>query len=116
MYLQERALTPWYHAGSAKGTRSPNGSSGPRGWAVGASVVEDAGTGAGAGAGAGAGGGRGGAAAFFVSKEPICSFPLYFFRIPSLWYFQNCFEASFPATRCKTVIGTMSIQGVLVWQ
>jgi hypothetical protein len=28
---------------------------------------------------------------------------LYFFRIPSLWYFQNCFEASLPATRWRTV-------------
>lgn len=40
---------------------------------------------------------------FFESREPIWSCALYFFRIPSLWYFQNCFEASFPATRCRTV-------------
>lgn len=35
------------------------------------------------------------------SREPICSEGLYFLRMPSLWYFQNCFDASLPATRVK---------------
>lgn len=52
----------------------------------------------------GVAGGVGGAATFLVFKDPICSWPLYFFRTPSLWYFQNCFEASFPATRWRTAI------------
>jgi hypothetical protein len=43
----------------------------------------------------------GGAEAFFVSREPTWSFALYFLRMDSLWYFQNCFEASFPATRVR---------------
>jgi hypothetical protein len=36
-----------------------------------------------------------------VSREPTWSFALYFLRMDSLWYFQNCFEASFPATRVR---------------
>jgi hypothetical protein len=58
---------------------------------------------AGLGAGAGAG-----AAAFLESKEPICSWDLYFFRIPSLWYFQNCLEASLPPTRWRTICAEFS--------
>lgn len=37
----------------------------------------------------------------FSSTVPICSFAPYFFNTPSLWYFQNCFVASLPATRFK---------------
>jgi hypothetical protein len=36
-----------------------------------------------------------------VFREPTCSLPLYFLSMPSLWYFQNCFEASLPATRVR---------------
>lgn len=32
---------------------------------------------------------------------PIFSLGAYFFSTPSLWYFQNCFEASLPATRLR---------------
>lgn len=53
--------------------------------------------------GGGVAGGVGGAAAFLVSNDPTWSLPLYFLRMLSLWYFQNCFEASFPATRWRTV-------------
>lgn len=42
-------------------------------------------------------GAAGGAA--FVSNEPTCNCFWYFFKMLSLWYFQNCFEASLPATR-----------------
>lgn len=28
--------------------------------------------------------------------------------MPSLWYFQNCFEASFPATRCRTTTSLLA--------
>ena len=49
----------------------------------------------------GVAGGVGGAAPFFEPKEPTWSFPLYFLRMPSLWYFQNCFDASLPATRVR---------------
>jgi len=56
-------------------------------------------------AGGGVAGGVGGAAPFaFESREPTCSFAWYFFRMLSLWYFQNCFEASLPATRWRTVL------------
>jgi len=37
-----------------------------------------------------------------LSSEPTCSCFWYFFRMDSLWYFQNCFEASFPATLWRT--------------
>lgn len=43
-----------------------------------------------------------GVGAFLESSEPTWSFDLYFLRMLSLWYFQNCFEASLPPTRCKT--------------
>jgi len=49
----------------------------------------------------GEGGGVGSAAGFLVSSEPTWSFPLYFLRMPSLWYFQNCWLASLPATRVR---------------
>lgn len=53
--------------------------------------------------GGGVAGGVGGAAAcFLLSSEPTCSEPLYFFRMLSLWYFQNCLDASLPATRVRT--------------
>jgi len=32
---------------------------------------------------------------------PTFSLPSYFFNIPSLWYFQNCFDASLPTTRLR---------------
>lgn len=32
---------------------------------------------------------------------PTFSFGAYFFSTPSLWYFQNCFDASLPATRFR---------------
>ena len=35
------------------------------------------------------------------SSDPICKEGLYFLRMPSLWYFQNCFDASLPPTRVK---------------
>jgi hypothetical protein len=47
--------------------------------------------------------GAGETAFFFVSSEPICSFGCHFFRMLSLWYFQNCFDASLPPTLCMTV-------------
>ena len=60
-------------------------------------------------AGGGVAGGVGGAAAaFLLSSEPTCNCDLYFLRMLSLWYFQNCFEASLPATLCKT---TRSLEG-----
>jgi hypothetical protein len=34
----------------------------------------------------------------FSSTVPILSLSLYFFKTLSLWYFQNCFVASLPAT------------------
>lgn len=37
----------------------------------------------------------------FSSTVPTLSRSLYFFNTPSLWYFQNCFEASLPTTRFK---------------
>jgi hypothetical protein len=46
----------------------------------------------------GAGAGAGSAALGLVSSEPTSSLGLYFFRMPSLWYFQNCLDASFPPT------------------
>lgn len=52
------------------------------------------------GAGGGVAGGVGGAA--FVSSDPTCSCFWYFLRMLSLWYFQNCFDASLPATRVRT--------------
>jgi len=42
-----------------------------------------------------------GSALGLVSSEPIWSEDLYFLRMPSLWYFQNCFDASLPATRVR---------------
>ena len=36
-------------------------------------------------------------------SEPIWRSFLNFFRIDSLWYFQNCLLASLPATRWRTV-------------
>lgn len=92
-------LTPWYHEGSANGIKSPYGSCGEpvaagvksEGAAAGVGSAFFSGTDAGAGA-----------STFLVSNEPICSWALYFFKMPSLWYFQNCFEASFPATRWRT--------------
>ena len=45
-------------------------------------------------------GGVGGA--FFESRDPTCSLDLYFFKMLSLWYFQNCLLASFPPTLCRT--------------
>jgi hypothetical protein len=45
----------------------------------------------------------GGAATFLESSEPTCSFDLNFLRMDSLWYFQNCLEASLPATLVRTV-------------
>lgn len=101
-----RPLTPWYHEGSANGISSPNGSCGAA-VAGGATDEEDSDCGFGAGLGAGAGAGAG-SAAFLVSSEPTSNWPLYFFRIPSLWYFQNCLEASLPATRWRTVQGSIS--------
>lgn len=59
-------LTPWYHAGSAKGISSPNGSCDSP---VAILAFPEAGLGAaffGAGAGAGS-------AFFLVSSDPICS-------------------------------------------
>lgn len=50
-----------------------------------------------------AGGVGGAAAAFLESNEPTCNFGLNFLRIPSLWYFQNCLDASLPATLWRTV-------------
>lgn len=57
----------------------------------------------------GEGGGVGGAAAFLLSSEPTSSLGLYFFRMPSLWYFQNCFEASFPATRVRIFLPPVAV-------
>lgn len=51
------------------------------------------------GGGGGDSGGVGGAAAcFLLYSDPICNWPLYFLRMPSLWYFQNCLDASLPPT------------------
>lgn len=51
-------------------------------------------------------GGVGGASPLVLeSSEPTWSFALYFLRMLSLWYFQNCFEASFPATLWMTGYG-----------
>ena len=56
-------------------------------------------------AGAAAAAARAGAAASAAlgleSSEPIWSLDLYFLSTPSLWYFQNCLEASLPATRLR---------------
>lgn len=53
--------------------------------------------------GGGVVGGVGGGASFFLlSKDPTSNCPLYFLSMLSLWYFQNCFEASLPATRWRT--------------
>ena len=53
--------------------------------------------------GGGVAGGVGGGASFFLlSKDPTSNWPLYFLSMLSLWYFQNCFEASLPATRWRT--------------
>ena len=53
-------------------------------------------------AGGGVAGGVGGAADFGLeSSEPTNSFLEYFLRMDSLWYFQNCLEASLPATLVK---------------
>lgn len=91
-------LTPWYQLGSEKGICAPNGSrASASSWPLGV-------TGFFAGAAAlGAATGIGSAAGFastfgLLSRLPTWSCPLYFFRMPSLWYFQNCLEASFPAT------------------
>lgn len=51
-----------------------------------------------------AGGGEGGAAVFFESRDPTRSLGLNFWRMDSLWYFQNCLEASLPATRVRTIV------------
>lgn len=51
--------------------------------------------------GGGVAGGVGGAAAFLVFREPTWSDFWYFLRMPSLWYFQNCLEASLPPTRWR---------------
>lgn len=77
--------------------REPNGSSGSDSSScafleIGAAIF---------GAGAASGAGAAGAAAFFVSNEPTLSLAWYFLRMPSLWYFQNCLDASFPATRVR---------------
>lgn len=64
---------------------------------------------------AAAGFGAGGLAFFLESNEPICSCDLYFFRIPSLWYFQNCFDASLPATRWRTVAVSPELMGLAVF-
>jgi len=37
----------------------------------------------------------------FSATVPIFNFGEYFFNTLSLWYFQNCFVASFPATRFR---------------
>lgn len=59
----------------------------------------------------GDGGGVGACVGALVSSDPTWSFPLYFLRIPSLWYFQNCLLASLPATlvRTTTVSKTYSL-------
>lgn len=102
-------LTLWYHEGSANGTWSPKLSSGSAsssccaaaGPGIGATVPLSAdGETAATFCSLGDAGGVGGpAACFLVSNEPTWSLPLYFLRMPSLWYFQNCLEASLPATR-----------------
>lgn len=90
-------LTPWYQLGSEKGICAPNGSSasasswplGVTGFFAGAAAL---------GAATGIGSAAGFASTFLLSRLPTWSCPLYFFSMPSLWYFQNCLEASFPAT------------------
>ena len=111
MHYERGRLTDWYQDGSAKGIREPYGSSASASSsdaaepAVGAAVPDSA---EGAtfssffSAGGGVAGGVGGAACFLESNEPTWSCPLYFFSMLSLWYFQNCFEASLPATRVRT--------------
>jgi hypothetical protein len=47
-------------------------------------------------------GGAGGAA--LESSDPTWSCFLYLVKMESLWYFQNCLEASFPATRWRTEV------------
>lgn len=93
-------LTLWYQLGSAKGTWSPKGSNGSASSSsffvgITAFVVSFLGSGA-ACVGDGVASTLG-----LLSSEPTCSFALYLFRIPSLWYFQNCLDASFPATRVR---------------
>lgn len=103
---KEGGRTPWYQAGSANGIKSPYASNASSGSA------SSTGTGTTTPLSAcgftisffsagGLAGGVGGAAAFLVSRDPTCSFGLYFLRIPSLWYFQNCLLASLPATRVR---------------
>ena len=122
--------TLWYHDGSPYGIKSPNisrtstfsAAAGPgatepvpastAGSAAGPlSSFHSSGAGAGAdleptsvsvGAGGVAGGVGGVAVCFLDSSAPTCSCGRYFLRMPSLWYFQNCFEASLPATRWRT--------------
>jgi hypothetical protein len=89
--------TPWYQTGSANGIWSPKGSNGS---CCCCSVGAADGAGAAFGAG-GVAGGVGGVAAFLVLREPTWSLALYFLRMPSLWYFQNCLLASLPATRVR---------------
>lgn len=77
----------------------------------------EAATGAGAafaGAGGGVAGGVGGAATFLVLSDPTWSLALYFFKIPSLWYFQNCLLASFPATRVRIFFPPVTVTSVML--
>ena len=80
-------------------------------WVGAADTVPDSATGWAISFAGGVGGGVGGVSCFFVSKDPTCSCPLYFLRMPSLWYFQNCFEASFPATLCSTIEAMRKCEG-----
>ena len=97
-------LTPWYQLGSENGICSPNGSRasssslllGVAGFFAGADLGAATGVGSAAGLASILGSALG-----LVSRLPTWSCPLYFFRMPSLWYFQNCLEASLPATRAR---------------
>ena len=93
-------LTLWYQLGSPKGICWPNGSRASD-CSAGAATADDAalglgvsflGTATGMGSAAGLG---------LVSSDPTWSCFWYFLRMPSLWYFQNCLDASLPATRWR---------------
>lgn len=99
-------LTFWYQLGSAKGICCPKASSGSDSSSL-CSPFETSFSAAATalweglmvtvpGAGSGVGSTLG-----LVSREPTWSLLLYFFRMPSLWYFQNCLDASLPATRWR---------------
>jgi hypothetical protein len=66
-----------------------------------ADLAETTAVGASFGAGFGAGASSLGSGLGLVSREPTWSLAWYFLRMPSLWYFQNCLEASLPATRWR---------------